>query len=71
MKLKGGEDMENRIREKRLAKKMTQREMAKKAKITQSMLSLYETGTRTPNAGIACRIAAAVDCRVEDIFCPN
>lgn len=61
--------MENKIRERRLAKKMTQKEMAEKANITQSMLSLYETGARLPNACIACRIAAAADCRVEDIFC--
>lgn len=60
-----------RIREKRKEKKMSQEELGKKANISRAIISELETGKRTvTSTKTLSKIAAALECSVEDIFLP-
>jgi transcriptional regulator with XRE-family HTH domain len=48
------------IRERRVAMKMTQGELAGKAQLTQTFLSLVEHGNRAPSCEVLNRLAAAL-----------
>lgn len=61
--------MKNRIAEFRRAKKLTQPQLAEKAKLTSyTLIQRYEKGARLPGVDIALRIARALDTTVEELF---
>jgi len=45
----------------RLDKKVSQRELAKKAKTTQAVISRIESGTTSPSLGLLSRLAEGLD----------
>lgn len=47
---------------------MTQCELSALVGVSQSALSMYETGQRTPSLPIAARIAQALGCTVDDLI---
>jgi len=49
-----------RLRQARLAAKMTQQQLAERIDRTQSHVSGYETGERTPTLEVTTRLAAAL-----------
>lgn len=56
------------IRQRRLNKKFSQAELAKKAAVPQSVIAEIETGkSKNPTVETAIRIANALDCTVEDL----
>jgi putative transcriptional regulator len=58
----------DKIRIQRAIKKMTQQELADKAHINRSYLSLIETGEKTPSLSLLSRIAKVLKCEVKDFF---
>jgi len=60
----------NNLVTRRIERRMTQTDVAKRAGIATSTYSLYESGTRTIPKEKAALIAEALDCRIEDIFLP-
>ena len=60
--------LKNKLKEIRLLRGMTQREIAEKLGIEQSTISLYETGERMPNAAMAAKIASTLGVSFNDIF---
>ena len=60
--------LKNKLKEIRLLRGMTQRELAEKLGIEQSTISLYETGERMPNAAMAAKIASTLGVSFNDIF---
>lgn len=60
--------LKNKLKEIRLLRGMTQRELAEKLGIEQSTISLYETGERIPNAAMAAKIASTLGVSFNDIF---
>lgn len=57
----------NRIEQKRRELKMTQTELGKIVGLTQSAVSMIESGERQPSLIIMLRIAAALGCSVEEL----
>lgn len=57
-----------KLRETRMALKMTQQEVADHAHVRRSYYGLVETGARNPSFENAQRIAEALGLRVEDAF---
>jgi transcriptional regulator with XRE-family HTH domain len=56
------------IRQRRLNKKLSQAELAKKATVPQSVIAEIETGkSKNPTVETAIRIANVLDCTVEDL----
>ena len=55
------------IREKRLALDMTQKELAEKVNVDQSMICQIERGTKAPSLPLSVEIATALECRIEDL----
>lgn len=55
----------SRIRAKRLEQALTQKQLAVRAGITQTVLSRVESGTGNPTLGLLEEIAAALDCQLE------
>ena len=60
--------MKNRLKEVRLERELTQKELADLLQITPSYLNKIENGKRLPNVLLAVRLASILDCKVEDIF---
>lgn len=60
--------MQNLIKDKRAEKRLTQENLAKKAKISRPHLAEVENGKAMPSVLVAYRIAKALDSRVDDIF---
>lgn len=58
------------IKAKRLALDMTQKELADKVMVEQSMICQIERGTKVPSLPLSLEIAAALDCDVKDL-CDN
>lgn len=58
----------NHIRELRIAKGMSQTELAKKSGTTQNTISSLETGQYTPTAYLSGLICMALGCKWEDCF---
>lgn len=52
----------------RIAKNMTQSELAEKIGVRSSTISQYEKGKRNPNISILKKIAIALDCTVDDLL---
>ena len=58
----------NKLKEIRLAREMTQAEVASKANVPQRTYQNYELGVREPGIYAAIRIADALGCDVKDIW---
>lgn len=58
----------NTLKESRIRKGLTQREVAAQAKVTERNYQYYECGERVPNARTAIRIARALSTTVEVLW---
>ncbi len=56
------------IREKRRALDMTQKELAEKVNVDQSMICQIERGTKAPSLPLSIEIAEALKCHIEDLI---
>lgn len=61
-------DLVSRVRAVRIARGLSQAELARQAGITRQALSAIEAGRYLPNTAVALRLARALGCRVEDLF---
>jgi DNA-binding XRE family transcriptional regulator len=61
-------EMENRLREKRQAVGLSQKELADLAGITRQAVSALEANHYSPATSVALQLARALRCRVEDLF---
>lgn len=55
------------IKDMRMLKGISQKELAERLNVTPAMISQYETGTRTPKYSTIERIAKALGCKTFDI----
>ena len=55
------------IRKRRLAKGLTQKELAEKADVTESQISQIETGKRKPSFETLLKISEALGCTTDDL----
>jgi molybdate-binding protein/DNA-binding XRE family transcriptional regulator len=60
--------MENRLREKRQALGLSQKELADLAGVTRQAVSALESNHYSPATSVALQLARAMRCRVEDLF---
>ena len=60
--------MENHLREHRARRGWSQEEMARRAGLSRAGISAIETDRLVPSAAAALALAAALECRVEDLF---
>ncbi|WP_066373911.1 helix-turn-helix domain-containing protein [Herbidospora mongoliensis] len=56
------------LKRRRVLAGLDQEEMAKRARISWPYLSLLESGKRSPSVKVLHRLAAALDCPVEDLL---
>lgn len=56
------------IKDKRIAAKMSQEELAQASGVSRVAIARYETGERVPNIKIAARIANALGCKIDDLI---
>ncbi|WP_050696635.1 helix-turn-helix transcriptional regulator [Anaeromassilibacillus senegalensis] len=56
------------IKQKRLACNMTQKELAEKVKVDQSMICQLERGTKTPSLPLGMEIAQVLQCPLEALL---
>ncbi len=61
-------DGENPLRVWRKFRKLTQAELAKKAGITQAMITMIESGKRTGTVDVLGKLAATLDVDVDDLL---
>ena len=61
-------EIENRLREKRQALALSQKQLADLAGITRQAVSALESGQYSPATSVALQLARALRCRVEDLF---
>ena len=61
-------EMENRLREKRQALELSQKQLADLAGITRQAVSALEANQYSPATSVALQLARALHCRVEDLF---
>lgn len=61
-------EMENRLREKRQAAALSQKQLADLAGITRQAVSALEVNQYSPATSVALQLARALRCRVEDLF---
>jgi len=61
-------NIENRLRSLRLAKSLSQSSLADMAGITRQAVCAIEANQYLPTTAVALRLAAALDCSVEDLF---
>jgi molybdate-binding protein/DNA-binding XRE family transcriptional regulator len=60
--------MENRLREKRQALGLSQKQLADMARITRQAVCALEANQYSPATSVALKLARALRCRVEDLF---
>src|SRR2546422_6498589 len=61
-------EYENRLREKRQALGLSQKQLADLAGITRQAVCAVETNQYSPATSVALQLARALRCRVEDLF---
>jgi putative transcriptional regulator len=61
-------ELGNRIREAREALALTQAELAGRVGVSRKTINTVENGVFVPSTVIALKLAAALECRVEDLF---
>src|SRR5271157_5161044 len=59
---------ENQVRDRRVSRGWSQDELARAAGLSRAGISAIETGRLVPSAAAALALAAALECRVEDLF---
>ena len=62
------QQLTNRVRTCRIARGWSQDELAARAGISRAEVSAIETNRLVPSTSTALALAAALDCRVEDLF---
>lgn len=62
--------MKNLIREFRAKKRMTQDELAAKAKVSRQTINAIENDKYDPSLSLAFSLAKAFGCRIEELFQP-
>ena len=62
------EHFSNRLQRIRTEQGLTQGELARRSGITRQAVSSIEANTYLPTTAVALRLAAALQCRVEDLF---
>lgn len=60
--------MENRIRELRQQKKMTQEALSKLVGVSRQSIVAIETGKYNPSLELAFKIAQEFECSIEEVF---
>jgi putative transcriptional regulator len=63
--------LNNRLKEARLAKQLTQKELASMVGISESYYCQLETGARRISLPIAQKISVALDKGLDDLFSPS
>ena len=63
---KGGEKM--RIKEFRLSKNLTQKELAEKLKVERTTVAMWELGYSSPSIQTLIKIAEILDCSVNELI---
>ncbi|BCA57108.1 hypothetical protein W02_42480 [Nitrospira sp. KM1] len=61
-------NVENRLKNLRTAKNLSQGDLARMARLTRQAVYAIETGRYLPTTAVALRLAKSLQCRVEDIF---
>lgn len=59
------------IQIRRVAKGMTQEELARRSGLTRGALAMYESGASSPNAKLLPQLAEALGCTIDDLFSPE
>src|SRR5271167_4450830 len=59
---------ENHVRDRRIQCSWSQEELARRSGLSRAGISAIETGRLIPSAAAALALAAALECRVEDVF---
>lgn len=62
---RGNDSPINRLR---LAKGLTQEQLAKEVGCLRGDIGRWERGERRPNTGSALKLARALNCKIEDLF---
>ena len=57
-----------KMRDQRLLKMLTLEELAEKVGVSQGFLSDVENGNKVPSLAVACKIATALGCTLNDII---
>lgn len=63
--------MNNRLRELRERKGLSQGELALRLEVSRQTVNALETGKYDPSLPLAFRIARLFACRIEDVFLPD
>lgn len=58
----------NRLEEHRRAAGLTQQELSVVAEVSRKSINAIENGVYVPSTVLALKIAATLDCKVEDLF---
>jgi putative transcriptional regulator len=66
----GPREMNNKLRELRAARDMTQGDLADALNVSRQTINALETGRYDPSLPLAFAIAKLFSCRIEDIFIP-
>jgi molybdate-binding protein/transcriptional regulator with XRE-family HTH domain len=61
-------EFENHLRDRRTGRGWSQEDLARRSGLSRAGVSAIETGRLVPSAAAALSLAAALDCRVEDVF---
>ena len=61
-------ELENDLRDRRTCRGWSQGELSRRAGLSRAGISAIETGRLVPSAAAALTLAAALECRVEDLF---
>lgn len=56
------------IKERRIAKNMTQKDLASALHTNQNNISRYESGKRSPSIRVALQLAQALGCSIEELL---
>lgn len=59
------------LRHRRMEKHLTQKDLAQLSGINQAHLSRIELGKVIPSLELAFKLAATLECKIEDIFTPE
>ena len=59
------------IRDKRIAKQLTQAQLAERIGVSQPCVAQWETGKTVPETTLLPRLAFCLDCSIDDLFSPE
>lgn len=61
-------ELANRLRELRAERDLTQAALAEAVGVSRKTINTVENGVFVPSTTLALKLAAALECRVEDVF---